>query len=91
MLATCDADGKVEGSIPGFANMAKVSVEQMEQAIERFSATDHYSRSKDFDGRRIEEVPGGWRILNYRAYRAKYQRKSGSRADYMRDYRSRQK
>lgn len=32
---------------------------------------DQYSRTEDFDGRRIEKTSGGWKILNYQKYRQK--------------------
>ena len=91
MLATCDSDGLVQGSIPGFANLARVSVEQMEHAIERLSAPDRYSRTPDFEGRRIEAFEGGWRILNYPKYREEAQAKEGSNAPAMRAYRKRKR
>jgi hypothetical protein len=91
MLATCDADGLVQGSIPGFANLAKVSVEQMEHAVQRLSAADRYSRTPDFEGRRIEAFEGGWRVLNYPRYREVAQAKEGSNAPAMRAYRKRKR
>lgn len=90
MLATCDSDGIVEGSVPGFASMSRVTNEQMEHAIEVLSSPDEYSRTKDKDGRRIEAIGGGWQIVNYRAYRDKGQAKEGSRAPYMRNRRAAQ-
>jgi len=69
MLACADANGVVEGSIPGFASLCRMTVEQMETAIGKLSAPDQYSRSKDFEGRRIETIDGGWLILNYGKYR----------------------
>ena len=91
MLATSDADGLVQGSIPGFANLSRVSVEQMEHAVSRLSAPDKYSRTPDHEGRRIEVMEGGWRILNYSLYRAQAQAKDGSNAPAMRAYRKRKR
>jgi len=91
MLATADADGVVEGSIPGFANLARVTVEEMRAAIERLSAPDPDSRTPDHEGRRIEAIEGGWRVLNYAKYREKAQEKEGSRAPYYRAYRRRRR
>ncbi len=88
MLSQSDANGVVGGSIPGFAHLARVTIPEMESALERLSAPDPYSRTPDQEGRRIESVPGGWRILNYLAYRERCQAKDGSRADYMRKYRA---
>ena len=69
MLAMADSEGRVEGAIPGFANLARVSIEEMRKAVEVLSAPDPDSRTPDNEGRRIVAVPGGWVILNYRAYR----------------------
>lgn len=69
MLAMADARGKVEGSVPGFARLANVTMAEMEKALEVFLAPDIHSRTPDNDGRRIEVIAGGWRILNYTAYR----------------------
>jgi hypothetical protein len=87
MLATCDARGVVEGSVPGFAHLARVTVPEMRQALERLASPDPDSRTLDHEGRRIEAVPGGWRILNYSAYRDRCQAKDGSRATYERNRR----
>ena len=50
------------------ADRAKVSVEAVENALEILSAPDPHSRDKEHEGRRIEEVEGGWRILNHEKY-----------------------
>lgn len=70
MLAMADRNGRVWASIPGLANRARVSVEAAEAAIKKFMEADKYSRTRDFDGKRIEEIDGGWRLLNYLKYRA---------------------
>ena len=88
MLATCDSRGIVEGSIPGFASLARVSVEDMEEAERILSGPDEHSRTKTKEGRRIEACDGGWVILNYLSYREKGQDKEGSRAPYFRERRS---
>jgi hypothetical protein len=88
MLATCDHKGIVEGSIPGFANIAMVSIPEMEEALECLKAPDSYSRTKDFEGRRIEDTQGGWRIINHKQYRDRCQGKAGSRAEYERERRA---
>ena len=87
MLARADSDGIVEGSIPGFANLCRMSIEQMEESIGILSAPDPYSRCKDHEGRRIEAFDGGWLVLNYAKYRQQAQAKEGSRAPYYRKYR----
>lgn len=70
MLAMADHAGRVWASIPGLANRARVSVEAAEAAIKSFLSPDPYSRTKDFEGRRVEEIDGGWRLLNHAKYRA---------------------
>lgn len=88
MLAMCDATGVVEGSIPGFANLARVSAADLARVITILESPDPDSRTRDYEGRRIESIPGGWVILNYGAYRDRGQGKEGSRAPYYREYRS---
>ena len=68
-LALADSKGRVVGTVPGLANIARVSIENFVEAIERFMAPDPYSRSKNDEGRRIVEIEGGWRIINHEKYR----------------------
>jgi hypothetical protein len=71
MLAMADANGIVEGSIPGLATMARVPLEKAEAALRLLMSPDPYSRSKECEGRRIDEIDGGWRFINYEKYRNK--------------------
>ena len=57
------------GSIPGIASHARVPLADVDAAIKSFMGPDPYSRTKDFEGRRIEEIDGGWRLLNHGKYR----------------------
>lgn len=82
MLALSDANGIVEGSIPGLAHVAGISIEECEEGLAKLSSPDRYSRSQEHDGRRIEAVEGGWLILN----RTKYRDKQTDRKEYMRNY-----
>lgn len=91
MLARCDSKGVVEGSVPGFASLCRVTDEEMREALVLLTGPDPDSRTPDHDGRRLEVVPGGWRILNYGAYRAKGQEKEGSKAPFMRALRERRR
>lgn len=70
MLAMADRGGRVWASIPGLANRARVPLEDCEKAITTFLSPDRYSRTPDFEGRRIEPIDGGWRLLNHAKYRA---------------------
>lgn len=71
MLARKNRHGEVEASIPGLAGLALVTVEQCEDALARFKAPDKYSRTQTYDGRRIEDIPGGWYVLNHEKYKPK--------------------
>lgn len=82
MLALSNKDGVVEAAIPGLANAARVSVEDCEAALQKFMEPDKYSRSRANDGRRIEVVDGGWKLLNHASYREKLS--SINRAEYQR-------
>lgn len=71
MMLMTDRDGVVESSIPGLARRSGsgITIEHVEDALAKFLAPDPYSRSENDDGRRIEKVDGGWRLINYQAYR----------------------
>ncbi len=69
MLAMADQYGRVMGSVPGLANRARVPLDDARAAIRAFLDPDPDSRTKDFEGRRIEEIDGGWRLLNHAKYR----------------------
>lgn len=89
MLATCNAKGEVEGGVPGFASLCRITTEEMRHALERLKAPDEDSRTPVMDGRRIVDMPGGWRIVNYLDYRSRLQEKEGSKAQAMRESRDR--
>jgi hypothetical protein len=84
MLAMADQHGRIWGSIPGLANRARVPVEDARAAIASFLAPDPDSRTKDFEGRRIEEIDGGWRLLNHAKYRE--MRDADDRREYQREW-----
>jgi hypothetical protein len=69
MLALADQDGIVQCTIPGLADRARITVPQCELALARFQQPDKYSWSKEAGGRRIEEVDGGWLLINHAKYR----------------------
>ncbi|WP_372362876.1 hypothetical protein ACCQ10_09275 [Xanthomonas sp. NCPPB 1325] len=84
MLAMADASGHVYGAIPGLARRANVTLPEVEQALQSFMAPDPYSRTKENDGRRIEEMDGGWRLINHAKYGAI--RNEDERRAYKRDW-----
>lgn len=84
MLAMADASGNVWGSVPGLARIANITLEQCEEALQCFLSPDSYSRTQDHEGRRVEQVDGGWLLLNHGKYRAV--RSAEERREYMRNY-----
>lgn len=70
MLAMADRRGRVFASVPGLAKEAVVPVESCREALDRFLSPDPDSRTKVADGRRIEPIDGGWRLINHAKYRA---------------------
>lgn len=70
MLAMADKNGYVGASIPGLANRARVSLDDCLAALDCLLAPDKWSRTEDFEGRRIESTDGGWKLLNYPKYRS---------------------
>jgi len=69
MLALADQDGIVEAAVPGLAHTARISLEDCEAGLATFMEPDPYSRTPDNEGRRIEKINGGWRLLNFELYR----------------------
>lgn len=89
MLAMADRLGRIFASTPGLANRARVSLEECEQALRTFLAPDPYSRTPDNEGRRIEPISGGWRLLNHAKYRD--MRDEESRREQNREAKQRQR
>jgi hypothetical protein len=84
MLAMADRKGRIWASVPGLARRAGVTLEECEKALERFQAPDKYSRTPDNEGRRIEPIDGGWKLLNYDKYRTL--RDEEARREYQREW-----
>lgn len=91
MLAMCDRDGVVEASVPGLAKRAGVERGHCEQALALFLAPDPDSRTRDYEGRRIEPVYGGWRLLNYDVYRERASKEEKQEKDRLRKARQRER
>jgi len=70
MLAMADRRGRVWASLPGLADRARVPDEDCRTAIKTFLSPDPDSRTREHEGRRIEAIDGGWRLLNHEKYRA---------------------
>lgn len=89
MLALSDRDGVVDASVPGLADAAGVSISECEQALALFQAPDPYSRTPDHEGRRVEKVDGGWRLLNHHKYQQKLGLEERREKDRLRQQRHR--
>ncbi len=71
LLAMADKNGIAETSIPSLADAARVSFEDCLASLDKLKSPDKYSRTKDHEGRRVEECDGGFLLLNHSKYRAK--------------------
>lgn len=93
MLAMKDERHMVEASVPGLADMARVTLKECEMALAKLEGPDKYSRSQEHQGRRILKVDGGWKILNGEYYRQKMSldQKREYQKLYHREYRKRRK
>lgn len=90
MLAMADRNGRVWASIPGLAKEAAVSVQACRTAVDEFLAPDPDSRTKTNEGRRIEPIDGGWRLINHAKYRSirDQEERRNYKAEKQREYRA---
>ena len=93
MMSQADAKGRVYASIPGLARIANISLAECETALERFQAPDKYSRTQDFDGRRIRTIDGGWDLINHAKYSKtrNAEERNEYMAEHMREKRNKEK
>ena len=91
MLAMADKDGVAAASVPGLAHFAGLSMAETEAGLAELSAPDEHSRTKDHEGRRIEAVDGGWKIINHAKYRERMgvDERRQYKAQKQREYRER--
>ena len=71
MLAIANKHGEVESSLPGLADLSRITVEEARISIAKLESPDADSRSEEEEGRRVVKVPGGWRLVNHAKYRHK--------------------
>jgi hypothetical protein len=69
LMAMADRDGVVSSSLPGLAKRARVDIATTEKALGLFMSPDKYSKTPDYEGRRLAVVEGGWVLLNYAKHR----------------------
>lgn len=83
LLALKDGDDICRATIPYLAQACNLTLQQTETYLEHFQQPDPYSRSQEFEGRRIKKVEEGWFILNGGYYRNLL--RSYERRDYLRE------
>lgn len=73
LIAMSDQEGYVFGSASGLARICALPVELVIRVMKKLSSPDPFSSDlldrPSNEGRRIEEVGGGWRLINYEHYR----------------------
>jgi hypothetical protein len=91
MLAMATREGYVRSSVSGLARTANVPKDDAIRALEILSSPDAESGSPEFEGRRIEEIEGGWLLLNYTKYRELRTEQDVYNAAKQKRYRDKQK
>src|SRR6185503_19869441 len=71
MLATADRNGVCAMTVGGLAALARISRDEAVDAFNVLSASDTDTLTQEHEGRRIERVDGGWKLLNWEIYREK--------------------
>lgn len=71
MLAITNRNGVCAVTAGGLSALARISREEAEDAIKVLSSPDEDTLTQEHDGRRIERVEDGWRLLNWEKYREK--------------------
>ena len=69
LLATCGSDGMSKSSEVFLSSICRISIDDVLKSVKKLQAPDELSRSKNDQGRRIERIDGGFRIINYQKYR----------------------
>ena len=69
MLMMKDAEGIVRAGVPGITDRARVSRKECEKALKELSEPDEDTMTQENEGRRIEKVAEGWKVLNHEKYR----------------------
>jgi len=69
MLACCRKDGICPVTTGGLSRLANITIEQAEDALRVLSSPDKDTLTQEHEGRRIERVDSGWKLLNWDKYR----------------------
>jgi hypothetical protein len=69
--------------------MARLTVQDTATALAKLEGPDPYSRTQDYEGRRIEKADGGWIVLNHGKYRdrERVERRREYQAEHIRNKR----
>jgi hypothetical protein len=70
VCAEADSEGYCSASIDGIRRIADVSIDSCRSALDTLCSADEYSKDleRGADGRRLEKVQGGWRVVNLTWY-----------------------
>jgi hypothetical protein len=82
ILALKDEFNICRATVPALAKLCNITNDECEKYLQLFQSPDKYSRSQDNDGRRIEQIDGGWLVLNGEKYRNML--RGQERRDYIR-------
>ena len=69
LMAEADQHGNVICTVPGLALSNRITIEKARSIIADFLAPDPDSGTPEFEGRRIEVIDRGWKLLNYIKFR----------------------
>ncbi len=69
LLLLADATGFVRAAASAIAREAGIPADVARRALDLFQSPDDESRTPDNQGKRVERVDGGYRVLNYEKYR----------------------
>lgn len=69
LMLMADPDGQVNASAPGIASRANLPLPRVKVLLEKFAKPDPDSRNPQHQGRRIERIDGGYKILNFVYFR----------------------
>lgn len=83
ILALKGKDHICRATVPSLAKLNNLSIEDTEKHLKKFQEPDPYSRSTEFDGRRIQRVDGGWLVLNGNKYSQLM--RSAERTEYVKE------
>ena len=91
LLAASDENGFVTCSRSGLLRLSNIPEDKFNAGLECLMSPDEDSRTREYEGRRIEKIDGGYLILNYDKYRTSEIIKREQTKERVRKYRERKK